>query len=236
MNKNVIMNYREIRKYSPIKGKGLFVSEILCMLVSPYFTSLFIRRGISPNTVTLLMIILGVMGSVLLALPHLFSMSLGVICLWGWFVMDCSDGEVARITKQFSKYGREMDYIAHLICHPLLNLSVFLYYYQKGYDLFVLALIAISFISLELVNRSIIVIDIYNSSSCYGIIPKFNICKYLFHQLLYYPNFVLFFPFVIWMGEMLEFDSFPIYVGWFCIYSLYCIKRIISTLFRFYKN
>lgn len=230
------MKYSEIRKYSPIAGKGLFVSEVLCMLLSPYLTSIFIKQKVTPNTVTLLMIILSIIGTILLVIPSLVLMLLSIICLWGWFVLDCSDGEVARITQNFSKYGREMDYMAHLICHPLLNLSIFIFYYQRGYDLLILALISISFISLELVNRSIIVINIYRSSMCYGEILKTNYFKYVIQQFLYYPNFVLFFPIIMLIGEITGSNSFLLYVCWFSIYLLYCLKQIVTTLYTFYKS
>ena len=47
-----------------------------------------------------------------------------------------SDGQVARYTKTFSKYGEELDYVAHHICHGLFiaSFAVNLYFLQYNLD------------------------------------------------------------------------------------------------------
>ncbi len=44
---------------------------MMCRPLSPYLSAMFIKKGISPNTVTLMMIGWGVLGSALFAIPCL---------------------------------------------------------------------------------------------------------------------------------------------------------------------
>ena len=78
------------------------------------------------------MILSGIVGSILFSLPNIIAKIIGAIFIHLWFVLDCSDGEVARYTKTFSKYGKELDYMAHLINHPLFGASIFLSLLQLG--------------------------------------------------------------------------------------------------------
>ena len=126
-------------------------------LISPLFTKFLIKTGISPNGVTVLMMIAGIAGAVLFAIPSIACKAFGLIFIHAWFVLDCSDGEVARITGTFSKFGTEMDYTAHVINHPLFNLAFICSLMSLGrYNAQVLYLIAILCISAELVLRNLI--------------------------------------------------------------------------------
>lgn len=136
------MKYSEIRKFSPREASHSLI-DALCITISPLFTSVFVKYNIAPNTVTLFMILFGIIGSLLLLLPSICLKSIGVLCLLLWYVMDCSDGETARITQRFSKYGKEMDYMAHLVCHPLFVIAVWSNFYQLGkYNMSVISILS----------------------------------------------------------------------------------------------
>jgi hypothetical protein len=87
---------------------------------SIYMTWFFVKLGISANTVTFLMIFSGLVG-IALCIPHLLWMNVvGLILLYLFEALDCSDGEVARWTKKSSMRGVFLDMIAHVICnHPI---------------------------------------------------------------------------------------------------------------------
>ncbi|MFZ0339726.1 MAG: CDP-alcohol phosphatidyltransferase family protein [Terracidiphilus sp.] len=87
--------------------------------VSPLLTPLFVRCKVTPNGVTVIMIVSGVLGALLFAIPWMPSRICGALFIQLWMILDCCDGEVARITRVFSKFGTQMDYLAHVICHPL---------------------------------------------------------------------------------------------------------------------
>ena len=74
------------------------------------WTKLFIRLHIIPNVVTMLSCISGVTGGVLLALNRGFWMDLlGALLVFLSAVFDGSDGQVARLTKHYSRLGRMLD-------------------------------------------------------------------------------------------------------------------------------
>ena len=117
-------SYREIRRrYQPHDWWCPSLIDHYAYLISPLFTGIFVKAGIAPNSVTVLMIAAGMIGAILFAGPQLWLKVYGLLFLHLWYVLDCSDGEVARITGTFSKFGKEMDYTAHLVNHPLFNLA-----------------------------------------------------------------------------------------------------------------
>jgi phosphatidylglycerophosphate synthase len=231
---------KNIRTLSPLQYYRFnsFVGHFISSQISPLFTSLFIKQQIKPNTITLFMIASGIIGSVLFSLPYIYIKILGFVFFHIWFIMDCSDGEVARITKTFSKYGKEMDYIAHLISHPLMNLSLFITFIQFGnINSLLLALIFMSFISMELINRNFVLFNTYLFSKGSVPKPKRSFIKYAVGQFAVYPNFILLFPIAI-ISDMLFNVSYSFYIllGWFALYSLYFLKGLLSTLIKFYRS
>lgn len=220
--------------------KGMLAGH-MCRPLSPYLSAMFIKKGISPNTVTLMMIGWGVLGSALFAIPCLWCKIAGYICFYLWFTMDLCDGEVARTTKQFSKYGKEMDYMAHLICHPLMNIAMWITYLQADkYDATMLACIFITIISVELVMRNLISFDSYlgnvDENSAKQSLP--NYFRYLINQSILYPNFILVFTlFVIW-DYFNDFVCQTIYLLllWTVCFLLVVLKEYYKRLTFYYKN
>src|SRR3954451_16326835 len=84
--------------------------------VSPYFTWLFIRVGFSPNQLTYLMIVCGVLGGAAVAAGHgLVSAIGGALLIQAYLLLDCSDGEVARVRGRTSVTGVYLDRIGHYL-------------------------------------------------------------------------------------------------------------------------
>ena len=78
--------------------------------VAMVFSKLFIKLHIIPNVVTMLALVSGVAGGVVLALNRgLWMDILGVVLVFLSAVFDASDGQVARLTRHFSKLGRMLD-------------------------------------------------------------------------------------------------------------------------------
>ena len=76
---------------------------------SMILTHLFIRMGISANTVTFLSLIFGVAGSFFFYPRHIGANLIGVVIEYFAVVLDCSDGQVARMTHTSSQLGRFLD-------------------------------------------------------------------------------------------------------------------------------
>ena len=118
------LTYQTIRRdYQPHSVPDEIVINHYTRAVSPVFTCLLVRWNVIPNSVTVGMILSGVLGAALFAFPWLACKIGGLVFIHLWFILDCSDGEVARITKRFSTFGTDMDYLAHAVNHPLFNLS-----------------------------------------------------------------------------------------------------------------
>lgn len=81
--------------------------------LSPYASWLFVRAGVSPNQVTGLMIVCGVLAGVVVAFGGLWSAILGAVLVQVYLLLDCSDGEVARYTGRTSATGVYLDRIGH---------------------------------------------------------------------------------------------------------------------------
>src|ERR1700761_7778723 len=69
--------------------------------VSPYFTWLFLRLGFSANQLTYLMILFGIgAGAVAGVWRGLIGAIVAVVMVQLYLLLDCSDGEVGRLTQQ----------------------------------------------------------------------------------------------------------------------------------------
>ncbi len=85
--------------------------------ISIYFTWFFVRTPISANQVTILQGIFGLIGCILFGYGQFIA---GSLFLQIGYILDCSDGEVARWNNQQSKSGEYLDLIGHIIIIPLI--------------------------------------------------------------------------------------------------------------------
>jgi len=83
--------------------------------LSPYFTWVFVRAGVSPNQVTVLMVICGTLAGVVVAFGGLWSAIVAALMIQLYLLLDCSDGEVARFTGTTSSAGVYLDRIGHYL-------------------------------------------------------------------------------------------------------------------------
>lgn len=234
-----MLSYSEIRKMSPIGDfRSHFLVDHICMRISPILSAYFIEKKIKPNTITMFMILSGIIGSIFFACPSGISKILGIIFFYCWYIFDCSDGEVARITKTFSKYGREMDYMAHLICHPLMNLAMFCSFLQLNkYNQLLLAAIFITYISFELITRIIIMFDVYCLDKKNNpLTEQTSFFKYFIVQFSLYPNFILLFPLLYILDYYGYITSIYVLLTFVGIHFLLYIKQIWRFLLFFYRS
>lgn len=73
------------------------------------FSKMFIKLHIIPNVITLLSGIVGVAGGILLAFNSLLLTIIGILLIILSAIFDASDGQVARLTKHYSNFGRTLD-------------------------------------------------------------------------------------------------------------------------------
>ncbi|MFZ2462253.1 MAG: CDP-alcohol phosphatidyltransferase family protein [Caldibacillus thermoamylovorans] len=194
---------KEIKKEKNLSVKTTFLSSYLISeRFSPYFSKFYIKKNVTPNMITMHMIISGIIGAILFAMPNIYVKILGAIFIHLWFILDCSDGEVARYTKTFSKFGKELDFMAHLINHPLFGLALFLSLVQlERYHFYLLAVLIMISNLLDYLNRNVIamktIIDLKEPSD--GHVSQKSEKWTLKQKIAFitdiftiYPNFILF--------------------------------------------
>lgn len=107
---------RYIRQHGAKGTSTSLYARLVSRRISPIFTYIFLRTKTTPNTVTLLCIASGVAVGALLSQKPSTLNSLSIV-LFGllWHVLDCSDGEVARLSGRTSRRGEFLDLIGHYV-------------------------------------------------------------------------------------------------------------------------
>lgn len=163
------MTYRQIRRrWQHTFGWDSVLVDGWAMLWSPFVTRLALSLKLIPNAITLLMIASGILGGVLFALPPIWCKILGALFIHLWYVFDCSDGEVARITKRFSRFGTEIDYTAHVLDHPVILLGFYFALRQAdtGIEPLVILMTVAVVAVLDLIFRSMATFGLIRELKC----------------------------------------------------------------------
>ena len=92
--------------------------------ISPYGTWVFARLGWSPNTVTWLMIMMGVGAGAVVAVSGLASAIVSAVMIQVYLLLDCSDGELARWSRRTSVTGIYLDRVGHYLAEAALLAGV----------------------------------------------------------------------------------------------------------------
>lgn len=211
-------SYVAVRKQTPLYAiyDSTLVAWLFSARISPLFTAIFLKYGVRPNSITVLMILSGLFGAALFAVDNIYVKVAGYVFIQLWFVMDCSDGEVARITKDFSKFGAEMDYLAHILTHPSFQISFLIsaiqLYVEQGVELIPLILIFSAIAIVELMNRAMLGLQLivkYKDAETGQVaapaLSQGRKIRGLFFGAIYsYPNVALFFPIIYFIDVFFD--------------------------------
>jgi phosphatidylglycerophosphate synthase len=85
---------------------------------------LLIRTPVTPNGITAVSLIVGLLGAALLASADYWIALLGAALLWSGCVLDGSDGEVARLKLLTSRFGARFDIIADNVVHLAIFVAI----------------------------------------------------------------------------------------------------------------
>jgi phosphatidylglycerophosphate synthase len=94
-----------------------YLDRLLHRHFSRPLSRLLLRRGVSPNAVTIAGIALGVAGGVLIGSAGAVAVATGVLLLLLSNVLDCSDGEIARAGFAESRLGHLLDMTGDTLVH-----------------------------------------------------------------------------------------------------------------------
>ena len=91
---------------------------------SPYLTRLLIGTRVTPNGVTWLMILVGLVAATVLTLPGPWPALAVVVLIQLQLLLDCADGEVARWRGERSALGVYLDRIGHWLTEAALPIAL----------------------------------------------------------------------------------------------------------------
>lgn len=90
-------------------SKSSFWVKLIVRKVSFLFTYIFINLGCSPWGASMTSVFVALAGSVALCIDSTVARVIGVILIEFWLVLDCVDGNIARVKKQSSEMGEFID-------------------------------------------------------------------------------------------------------------------------------
>ena len=237
------VTYKEFREKTPLGPfyKHSIIGYISSAL-SPFLAIPCMRYGWSPNKMTMAMIITGIIAGIFLMMPFLVCKGISILLYILWFTWDCADGEVARFTKTFSKYGKQLDWMSHLSCHSIFIIAMWISFMQdKQACMDLLSVVSFILLSAELISRNIVTLTSYsfpdsNASSQWPVKRLLSL-KFLTTQLFWFPNMVFIMPSLLVLDKVLH-TSFIgyVYVFWAISYSLFIVKKYFQITLHFYRE
>ena len=96
---------------SAVKSTDGFFTTFLVSPYSKYIARWAARRGWTPNFVTSLSMLVGVLAALAFATGDRWGLVLGAVLLQAAFTLDCVDGQLARYTRTFTPLGAWLDSI-----------------------------------------------------------------------------------------------------------------------------
>jgi hypothetical protein len=106
-----IQNYDEekVLLNSAVKGTDGTFTTFFVSTWSRYLARWAARLGLKPNQVTVFSLLVGIAAAAAFATGEREGYIAGAVLLYLAFVFDCVDGQLARYTRQFSKFGAWLD-------------------------------------------------------------------------------------------------------------------------------
>ena len=106
-----IQEYDEDRELldSAVKGSDGFFTTFFVSTWSRYVARWAARAGLTPNQVTFIALCIGLLGATAFATGERAGYIAGAVLVYLSFVADCVDGQLARYTRSFSKFGAWLD-------------------------------------------------------------------------------------------------------------------------------
>jgi CDP-alcohol phosphatidyltransferase-like enzyme/MobA-like NTP transferase protein len=99
----------QVRLKSAVKGTDGFFTTFFVSTWSRYVARWAARIGLSPNQVTVIALCVGIAAGTAFATGERAGYIAGAVLLYLSFVLDCVDGQLARYTRRYSKFGAYLD-------------------------------------------------------------------------------------------------------------------------------
>lgn len=120
--------------------------------LSIYFSWIFINIGLTPNQVTGLFFLAGLIGALVLLFNSWVAIIISYLLFRLHIIIDVSDGEVARFTKKFSINGSYWDSMIHAFLYPtfFICMCIAQFYAFDDTDFLIMAAVGGIIVSLKL--------------------------------------------------------------------------------------
>lgn len=125
------LTLRAVRERTRKERRDPSVPIFLCRLVSIFFTWGFVRLGVTADAVTFLSFLGVVAGGAAMVLGYPLA---GALLWLAFVILDCSDGEVARLTGP-TKYGGQLDSIGADLFYAVAPFAVGIFLARVGTSL-----------------------------------------------------------------------------------------------------
>lgn len=106
-----------MRGAAPANPRDGYVDRLVYRPAAQPVTRLLLRTAIPPNLVTVASSTLGIAGGLLVGVGSRVALLGGVACLVASGVLDCSDGELARLRRVESRLGHALDVAGDTMVH-----------------------------------------------------------------------------------------------------------------------
>ncbi len=117
---------------SPQRELDGFVDTYFNRPVSEPFTRAFLKLGLTPNAITSLSIGIGLIAAASFAVGTYTASLVGALLFQLSAVLDCCDGEVARVTFRESPFGAQLDIIGDNVVHMGIFAGIAWALFQRG--------------------------------------------------------------------------------------------------------
>jgi phosphatidylglycerophosphate synthase len=127
MSRTTMAELREVAQPPAVMGRRNsehWAGALYLRKLSIYVTRALLPTGISANGVTWLMLLTGVAGAAVLVWPSAWAVLICALLMQFQVLLDCSDGEIARVRRTTSPSGVYLDRIAHYLTEALLPIGL----------------------------------------------------------------------------------------------------------------
>ncbi|MFA6272560.1 MAG: CDP-alcohol phosphatidyltransferase family protein [Patescibacteria group bacterium] len=120
------------------KKETVWYAKYIIRKVSIYFTWILLHTPLTANQATLIQMVLGIAGAVLLAFGGYQWSLLALLLIQLGYVFDCVDGEIARYRKKSSVNGIFLDSLNHSVVIPFIFLGLVIFSYNLVNEIWIL--------------------------------------------------------------------------------------------------
>lgn len=118
MFKKPVPSIKELRSLAQAKREGIIYKAVDYLAYYP--AKLFLYTNITPNQITILWAVIQIISTFFLLKGDYWTTIIALLVYHSMFILDCTDGIVARYKKRFSLNGHYLDDMGHYFANSLL--------------------------------------------------------------------------------------------------------------------